>query len=142
MTLRLVIDTNIWIRVLLKGRVTLPILTAFNEEKFQVVMSQPLLDELHQVWKRPRLRARIDAEQAIRLERQLQGRGIWVEVTTVPPNCRDPKDLPVLATAIDGQATVIVSGDDDLRADEDFRRSMADYGIDLLGVNSFLERLV
>ncbi|MFM2431431.1 MAG: hypothetical protein RLZZ511_2644 [Cyanobacteriota bacterium] len=141
MTLRVVIDTNIWIRVLLKGRVTLPILTAFNEEKFQVVISQPLLDELHQVWNRPRLRARIDAEQAIRLERQLQGRGIWVEVTTVLPNCRDPKDLPVLATAIDGQANVIVSGDDDLRADEDLRRSMADYEIELLGVNSFLERL-
>jgi len=40
MTFRVVIDTNIWIRILLKGRVTLPILEAFNEDKFQLVMSQ------------------------------------------------------------------------------------------------------
>jgi uncharacterized protein len=141
MTLKVVIDTNIWIRILLKGRLTLPILAAFNEEKFQLIMSQPLFEELHLVWNRPRLKARIDAEQAIRLEQQLQYRAIWVEVQTVPPNCRDPKDLPVLATAIDGQARVIVSGDDDLRADDDLRMAMVAYGIELLGVNSFLERL-
>jgi uncharacterized protein len=141
MSLRVVIDTNIWIRILLRGRVTLPILTAFNEGKFQLVMSQPLIDELHLVWQRPRLRARIDSDQAERLERQLQQRAIWVELTTIPPNCRDPKDLPVLATAIDGQATVIVSGDDDLRADETLRAAMGTHNIQLLGVNSFLEYL-
>lgn len=68
MTLRVVIDTNIWIRILLKGRVTLPVLEAFNEGKFQLVMSQPLMEELHLVWNRPRLRERIDPAQAIRLE--------------------------------------------------------------------------
>jgi uncharacterized protein len=78
MTFRVVIDTNIWIRILLKGRVTLPILEAFNKEKFQLLMSQPLMDELHLVWNRPRLRERIDPSQAIRLEHQLQHRAIWV----------------------------------------------------------------
>lgn len=51
------------------------------------------------------------------------------------------KDLPVLATAIDGQARAIVSGDNDLRADPDLRAAMAEGGIQLFGVNSFLERL-
>ncbi|MCL6750163.1 putative toxin-antitoxin system toxin component, PIN family [Nostoc sp. CCCryo 231-06] len=141
MMLRVVIDTNIWIRILLKGRVTLPILAAFNEDKFQLVMSQPLMEELHLVWNRPRLRERIDSSQAIRLEQQLQYRALWVELKTVPPNCRDPKDLPVLATAIDGKAGIIVSGDDDLRADDDLRGVMASYSIQLLGVNSFLKYL-
>jgi uncharacterized protein len=113
MKFRVVIDTNIWIRILLKGRVTLPVLTAFNEDKFQLVMSQPLMEELQLVWHRPRLRERIDASQANRLEQQLQQRTLWVELETVPPNCRDPKDLPVLATAIDGTAKIIVSGDDE-----------------------------
>ncbi len=141
MTLRVVIDTNIWIRILLKGRVTLPVLEAFNEDKFQLVMSQPLMEELHLVWNRPRLRERIDPAQAIRLEQQLQYRAIWVELETIPPDCRDPKDLAVLATAIDGKADVIVSGDDDLRADDVLRVVMESYGIRLLGVNSFLECL-
>ncbi len=141
MTLRVVIDTNIWIRILLKGRVTLPVLAAFNEDKFQLVMSQPLLEELHLVWNRPRLRERIDPDQATRLEQQLQNRALWVELVTVPPNCRDPKDLPVLATAIDGTADVIVSGDDDLRSDDALRVAMEAHGVQLLGVQSFLEYL-
>ncbi|WP_392481540.1 PIN domain-containing protein [Nostoc sp. C110] len=60
MKFRVVIDTNIWIRILLKGRVTLPIFEAFNEDKFQLVMSQPLMEELHLVWNRPRLREQIN----------------------------------------------------------------------------------
>jgi uncharacterized protein len=141
MTVRVVIDTNIWIRILLRGRVTLPILEIFNENKFQLVMSQPLMDELHLVWNRPRLRERLDYEQAMRLEQQLQHRAIWVELKTIPPNCRDSKDLPVLATAIDGEAEIIVSGDDDLRADDELRAAMESYGIQLLGVQSFLNYL-
>ncbi|MGC1307373.1 MAG: putative toxin-antitoxin system toxin component, PIN family [Phormidesmis sp.] len=141
MVLRVVIDTNVWIRILLRGRVTLPILEAFNQRQFQLVMSQFLFDELHEVWQRPRLRKRIDDSQAVRLELQLRGCADWVEVVMVPPNCRDPKDLPVLATAIDGKADIIVSGDDDLRADDGLRAAMAARGIQLLGVNSFLSRL-
>jgi putative PIN family toxin of toxin-antitoxin system len=96
------------------------------------------MEELHLVWNRPRLRERINPSIAIQLEQQLQYRAIWIELETVPPNCRDPKDLAVLATAIDGQAEIIVSGDDDLRADDELRAVMATYGIRLLGVHSFL----
>lgn len=70
MTLRVVIDTNIWIRILLKGRVTLPILEAFNEKNFQLIISQVLFDEFHEVWNRPRLKKYIDINQALRLEKQ------------------------------------------------------------------------
>ncbi len=141
MKFRVVIDTNIWIRILLKGRITLPILEAFNQDKFQLIISQSLLDELREVWNRPRLSKYIDRNQAVRLEQQLKNRAIWIEPTTIPPYCRDPKDLPVLATAIDGKAKIIVSGDDDLRADEALRGAMELYSIELLGVNSFLKYL-
>ena len=141
MMLKVVIDTNIWIRILLRGRVTLPILTAFNENKFRLVSSQPLLDEFHTVWNRPRLRKSIDHHQAIRLEQQIKARSIWTEIKSIPPNCRDIKDFPVLATAIDGQANIIVSGDNDLRADETLRKAMKLHSIELLGVDSFLKTL-
>jgi uncharacterized protein len=141
MRLRVVIDTNIWIRVLLRGQMALPVLEAFNQRQFQLVMSQYLFDELHEVWHRPRLYKRISERQAVRLENQLKSRADWIEVVTVPPTCRDVKDLPVLATAIDGKANIIVSGDNDLRADDKLRAAMASQGIQLLGVNSFLDRL-
>lgn len=100
-----------------------------------------MFDELHEVWNRPRLHKRIDSDQAIQLEKQLKLRAIWIEVSTIPPNCRDPKDLPVLAAAIDGKAAAIVSGDDDLRADDALRIAMAKHNIQMLGVNSFMTYL-
>lgn len=139
--LRIVVDTNLWIRALLGGPVTFPILEAWQARRFTVVVSQPLIDELNDVWQRPRLRRRIDAEDAERLLEQLYLRGEMVDLTTVPPRCRDPQDHPVLATAIDGHAEAIVTGDDDLRADEELRTAMNQYDVALWGVDSLLERI-
>lgn len=103
--LRIVIDTNIWISTLLRGRVTLPILHAWQDRRFQLITSQALLDEYDDVRHRPRLHKRIDPVQATRLARQMRARAEIVELTTIPPRCRDLKDHPVLATAIDGRQT-------------------------------------
>ena len=138
---RVVIDTNIWIRILLAGRVTIPVLQAWRAGKFEVIVSQPLLEEFDEVWQRPRLKKHINAEYARRLLEQLRWRGIMVATTTIPPRCRDPKDHPVLATAIDGQADAIVSGDADLRADDKLRAEMAKYGVELWGVETLLAKL-
>ena len=138
---RVVVDTNIWIRILLAGPVTLPVLEAWQSGSFRVVFSQPLLDELEEVSRRPRLRKRIPEERIRKLVRQLRFRGEQVPVTTTPPRCRDPKDEPVLATAIDGRADAIVSGDADLRADDRLREEMAEYGVEIWGVEGLLGRL-
>jgi len=140
--LRIVVDTNLWIRALLGGPVTLAILEAWQARRFTVVVSQPLIDELNDVWQRPRLRRRIDAGDAERLLEQLYLRGEMVELTSVPPRCRDPQDHPVLATAIDGHVDAIVTGDDDLRADEELRATMEQYKVALWRVDSLLERIV
>jgi putative PIN family toxin of toxin-antitoxin system len=66
---RVVIDTNIWIRILLAGPITPPILEAWQTGKFRVVFSQLLLDELEEVSRRPRLRKRIPHERALKLLR-------------------------------------------------------------------------
>jgi predicted nucleic acid-binding protein len=84
---------------------------------------------------------RIDPSQARLLLAQLRWKGIWVTPTTVPPRCRDPRDHPVLAAAIDGTATAIVSGDADLRADDGLRAEMAKYGIEIWGIETMLARL-
>jgi putative PIN family toxin of toxin-antitoxin system len=139
--LRVVVDTNLWIRALLGGQVTLPVLEAWRADKFTVVASQHLLDELDNVWQRPRLRQRINAEDAELLLEQLHFRSEMVVPTTVPPRCRDPKDHPVLAAAIAGQADAIVTGDADLRADDELRAQMEQYGVALWGVDSLLERI-
>ncbi len=139
--LRIVVDTNVWIRILLRGRITMPILAAWQAGQFQLITSQPLLDEYEDVWQRPRLRRLIDEPQAQKLHRQMRARSEVVVLQTVPPRCRDSKDHPVLATAIDGRADAIVTGDDDLRADDDLRSAMVGYGVQLWGVQSLLDAL-
>jgi putative PIN family toxin of toxin-antitoxin system len=139
--LRIVVDTNLWIRALLGGQVTLPVLEAWRAAKFTLVTSQDMIDELEQVWQRPRLAARIDAEDAEQLLEQVQVRGELVMPTTVPPRCRDPKDHPVLAAAIDGHADAILTGDADLRADDGLRAAMRRYGVEIWGVERFFERI-
>ena len=105
------------------------------------MISDALLAELDEVWQRPRLRKRIKAQDAWDLLEQVRQRGITVELTTIPPRRRDPKDHPVLATAIDATADAIVTGDADLRADDELRAAMAAYGVQLWGVDTLLERL-
>ena len=139
--LKVVIDTNIWIRTLLGGPVTLPVLEAWRAGRFQVLISEALLAELEDVWQRPRLRKHIADEDAQDLLDQLRWSAILVEPTTIPPQCRDPKDHPFLATAIDGDADAIVSGDGDLRADDRLREEMAAYGVELWGIKTLLTRL-
>jgi uncharacterized protein len=139
--LRVVVDPNLWIRALLGGRVTLPILEAWQAGNLTIVVSQPLIDELTEVWQRPRLRNRISAVDAEGLLEQLRLRGEMVEPVSVPPRCRDPRDHPVLATAMDGRADAIVTGDADLRADDELRSAMENYSVALWGVDTLLERL-
>ena len=139
--LKIVIDTNIWIRALLAGRITLPVLETWYEGKFQVLISSPLLEELENVLQRPRLKQQIKAKHAEILLEQLRWRGTMVNLITVPPRCRDPKDHPILATAIDGKADAIVSGDADLRADDKLRAEMEARRVELWGVNTLLAKL-
>lgn len=137
--LRIVVDTNIWVRILLGGPISVPVLEAFQKAKFQLIVSEALLEELRDVVGRPRLSKRIDSFEVQELLSLLTWGGEHVVLKTIPPRCRDPKDHPVLATAIDGRAHAIVTGDDDLRADEELRQAMAQYGIQLWGVSALLE---
>ncbi len=139
--MRIVVDTNLWIRALLGGKLSLPVLRAFYEDRFTLLISDEVLEELREVTQRPRLAKAIDPADLQELLDQIEWRAEGVIITTTPPSCRDPKDQPILATAIDGFADAIVTGDDDLRADEALRRAMLDHGVQLWGVESFLNSL-
>ena len=109
--------------------------------RFQLVISDALINELREVVQRPRLQQHIAAEDVEALLQLMVWYGETVELRTIPPRCRDPKDHPVLATAIDGRAQAIVSGDGDLRDDDELRASVTALGIALWGVQSFLDAI-
>ena len=126
---------------MLRGPVTLPFLHYWQDGRLEVVLSDYLFSELLEVIDRPRLRGKVSGLALSRLIRRVRTHAVWVEVTTTPPGCRDPKDRPVLSTAIDGRAHAILTGDSDMRGDDELRAAMASYGVELWGIQTLIERV-
>jgi len=115
---RAVLDTN----VLVSGLVAehgLPrqILDAWLEGRYILVTSLYLIEELIHVLSYPRIAERIrldDAELAAILAALLFKAEVVPGQLRLPGVTRDPKDDAVVACAKEGEADVIVSGDQDL----------------------------
>ena len=106
-------------------------------------MSEFLFAELAGALERPRIQRRRTAQDnASELVSLLRSRAR----TAIPPGrlhlCRDPKDDPLIETAIVGGARYLVSRDEDLTRDLDLVDSLlVEYGIEVLTVARFLELL-
>ena len=110
--MRIVLDTNVLVSALISGdgppgRV----LAAVKRGRLMLVTSEAQLAELRTVVGRERLRPYIRAEEAEDLIRNLAAIGeVAGDLPTVSVS-HDPDDNVILATAIAGQADLIVSGD-------------------------------
>lgn len=115
--IRAVINSNIWVRALIKPLGTVgPVLRRLQAGGYQVLYSTALLDEFVDVASRPRIRDKyhVTADDVALVVRALLLRGELVHPTRSITACRDPKDNKFLEVAVAGRADVIVSGDDDL----------------------------
>lgn len=115
-----VIDTNLIVSAFISGRgAPHQLLTALRAGAFRLVLSASLRREYADVLARPRLVERygIDAESVAAFLDLLDRRALLVTpAADLPLAIRDPKDAHVLATALAGGATHLVSGDDDFLA--------------------------
>jgi putative PIN family toxin of toxin-antitoxin system len=132
--LRIVLDTNVLISaLLLRGSVTRRAFdSAFANGK--VLLSFELLAELNEVLGRKQFRKYVDEVDVRCFIAALLRECEWVQVATTVVACRDPKDNKILALAVDGRATLIVTGDDDLLSLDPFR------GIRIERPDQFLRR--
>lgn len=140
--LRVVIDTNLFVRGLLKGKATLPLLQAWKARRFQLVTSEELMVELLEVLSRPKFRRYFTRDEVRELAALIYERAEIVEPTVHVVLCRDPKDDILLDVAIIGRVSYLVTGDDDLKGDETLKTRMhKEYGIKIVGVPEFLTLL-
>jgi putative PIN family toxin of toxin-antitoxin system len=108
---KVVLDTN----VLLAAFATRGLCEAVLEAclaSHEIVVSEHILDELrrHLTGK-----LRVPADQADETVDVIREHAVVVQPTVVPDDaCSDRDDLPVLGTAVAGQADCIVTGDSDL----------------------------
>lgn len=137
--LRAVVDTNLFVRGLLKGPVTLPLIQAWKEERFKLVTSEGLLAELFKVLARPKFRRYFTREDVEELGKLIYERAEMVEPAIHVTLCRDPKDDVFLDVAIAGKVPYLVTGDEDLKGDEALKEKIHnEYGVRIVSVPEFL----
>ncbi len=111
---RYVFDTNTIVSALLfeHSKPGQAFFTALH--RGEVLVSLPLLTEIQGVLGRRKFDRYILPEERARFLARLVLQAMLVDITTQIVACRDPTDNKVLELAVSGDATCIISGDQDL----------------------------
>jgi putative PIN family toxin of toxin-antitoxin system len=129
--MRIVIDTNIFIsRLLLPNSV--PASAAERAiEAGTLLVSEDTLYELAVLLARPKLNGYVSVETRRQLFLEIEDIAKFIPIIQRIRACRDPEDDKFLELAINGRASLILTGDRDLLALHPFRgitiQSPADY---------------
>ncbi len=86
-----------------------------------ILLSLPVVAELSQVLTRDKFRPYVTEDEARQFLAVLAGASQWVEIDVQISDCRDPSDNKFLELAVSGQATHIITGDNDLLALNPFK---------------------
>lgn len=119
--LRAVLDTNILVSAFLfyeRGGVPIELLRKAQEGRFTLITSLPMLDELEGVLTRDtraQERYGYTPDAAIAYRTLLESQAVLVKpAVPFPQVSRDPDDDLIVATAVVGNADLLVTGDSDL----------------------------
>ena len=113
--IRAVIDTNLIVSYLLTQSSTMSrLIDHWERGSFIYLISPVMLRELREVVYRPRLYKQMRVDPAVLLELIEADAEIMPGLLTLSGICRDPKDEPFIACAVEGEAEYLVTGDADL----------------------------
>lgn len=134
---RITLDTNVLVSgMLVAGGPSAQILDAWVEGRFILVTSLYQVEELVHVLSYPRIIRRLnvsETELAVLIGQLLSKAVIVPGVLDLRGVTRDPKDDSIVACAVEGEAQLIVSGDQDLLALDQYA------GIRILSPRAFLQ---
>lgn len=141
MAVRAVIDTNIWVSALLNPfGFPARLRKLFEEGAFQLIISEPLIEECADVLSRPRIKERYgitdgDIHELLLL---IEERAEHVLLSGDVNICRDKNDDVVIETAIKGRAEYLVSRDDDIKFDKKVSSFLSQHGVSVISIARFL----
>lgn len=130
---RFVFDTNVVVSALLMKKSAARDALDKARTSGDILLSLEVIEELRDVLSRPAFDRYIDEEDRLKFLSLLVKEATLVEVTERLKACRDPKDDKFLELAVNGNATLIVSGDKDLQVLHPFRN------IPILSPREFLD---
>ena len=142
MAVRAVIDTNIWVSALLNPHgYPAKLRKAFEEGLIEVIISEPILEEIADVLNRPRIKDKYGITEADIRELLIlvEERSEHVLISGDVNICRDRDDNLIIETAIKGNAKYLVSRDDDVEMDTKITEFLSGSGISVLSVAKFLK---
>jgi len=140
-----VIDTNIWVSSLINpSGFPAQLRKSFEEGGFLPIISEPLLAELGEVLKRPRIKDKygITLDDIRELLILIEERSEHVLLAGDLAICRDTDDNLVIETAIKGQAQYIVTRDDDIKFDQKVIMFLSKERISVTSVAQFLSIII
>lgn len=110
--MRIVLDTNVLVSALItKGTPPDRLYRAWDAGSFQLVTSSPQLNELGRVLAYEKLRPYITQDEADALLETIRAAAVVVEELPDIDLSPDPDDNAILATAVAGEADLLVTGD-------------------------------
>lgn len=118
---RVIVDTNVLISRLLLPSSAAGRAVSRLVEQAQLLVSDATLTELADVLTRAKFDAYVSIDDRQEFFRLFARLAEMVTVTSSVRECRDPSDDKFLELAIDGKATLMVSGDKDLLAMSPYR---------------------
>jgi putative PIN family toxin of toxin-antitoxin system len=128
---RVVLDTNALVSRLILPRSVPGQAVRKAAQEARILISEATLEELAEVLARPKFDAYVTIAERQTFVRLLGRIAETVPIICTVRACRDPRDDKILELAINGQATLIISGDKDLLTLDPFKgipiRSPAAY---------------
>ena len=118
---RYVFDTNVIVSALLfeQSKPAQAFYAALD--RGDILLSQPVLRELNEVLAREKLKPYLLFEERVQFITAFVTEAIFIDIKENIRVCRDPKDDKFLELAVNGGATCIISGDEDLLVLNPFR---------------------
>lgn len=112
-TLRLVIDTNLWISFIISKK--LNVLDALLlKNNYKILFSSELIEELEATIRKPKLVKYFGENALDEMLTVFDSYIDFIEVESKIEICRDPNDNFLLALSKDGNANFLLTGDNDL----------------------------
>lgn len=129
-----VLDTNVLVSGFpARGTVPAALIDAWRQGVFHLVISEPILEELIETWRDPYWRSRFSPTESAEAIALLRATAIVTPLTVeVMGVATHPEDDRILATAVSGSASYLVTGDRKLRAVGTFQ------GVTILSPREFL----
>ena len=121
-SIRITVDSNVFISGLLDSKDCKTVFTAFKRHKFVLIISSVLFQELLWVLARPKFNQITNKEEGRDVLNSIKDLAIFVEPSQPISVCRDIKDNKVLECAVEGQCQYLVTRDQDLLILKDIQK--------------------